>query len=69
MKTRNPKSKVRNSHVSLSALLLLGIVFASVRLHGAVEVYVTDYLAPQEKSIRPLGGTQTNVARLFVNGG
>jgi len=69
MKSRNPKSEVRRNGVRLSVLLLAGVALGSARLHGAVEVYVTDYLASQDKSIRPLGGVRTNVARLFATPG
>jgi hypothetical protein len=45
------------------------LALVDVRVHGAVEVYVTDYLAPQDKAIKPLGGFRTNVARLFATPG
>lgn len=64
MRIRSPKSQVL-----VPVRLLAAIVFAAARLHGAVEVYVTDYLAPQDKSIKPLGGIRTNVARLFATPG
>lgn len=64
MNTRRPKSKAL-----VPVRLLAAIVLAAARLHGAVEVYVTDYLAPQDKSIKPLSGIRTNVARLFATPG
>lgn len=48
------------------AIVLASLALFAARLHGAVEVYVTDYLAPQDKAIKPLGGVRTNVARLFA---
>jgi len=34
-----------------------------------VDIYVTDYLAPQDTSIQPLRGVRTNAARLFATPG
>ncbi|MBE3135286.1 MAG: hypothetical protein IMZ55_17610, partial [Acidobacteria bacterium] len=47
---------------ALAALLCLPAPAA----RAEVEIYVTDYLAPQEKAIRPLGGKPTSTARLFA---
>lgn len=52
-----------------AALVAAGVGLATPWLQGAVEIYVTDYLAPQVKSIKPLGGVRTNVARLFATPG
>src|SRR5512136_2054609 len=66
MRIRRPRSGVWRSGVFLVVRWLAALAFASARLHGAVELCVTDYLAPQDKSIKPLGGVRTNVARLFA---
>ena len=42
MKTRSLKFEVRRNGVRLSLLLLASVAFVSARLHGAVEVYITD---------------------------
>ncbi len=64
MNTRCPKSKA-----FLPMRLLAAIALATARLHGAVEICVTDYLASQDKSVKPLGGIRTNVACLFATPG
>ena len=69
MNLRDPKAKVPRIGVRLRVLLLTCAVLGSGPLHGAVAVYVTDYLAPQDKAIQPLAGVQTNVARLFATPG
>jgi hypothetical protein len=46
------------------ALLVLALCPALAR--AQVEVVVTDPLAPQEKSIKPLGGVATSTARMFA---
>jgi len=55
-----------NRPLSALAGAALALTLAAGPLHAAVELYVTDYLAPQVKTIRPLGGSPTNVARLFA---
>jgi len=73
VKTRGSNSATRMPRAvapSLLALAALGaLVLAAARLEAAVEVYVTDYLAPQVKTIKPLGGARTNLARLFATPG
>jgi hypothetical protein len=54
----------RSRVLGLLAILLPGLACASLR--AAVEIYVTDYLAPQDKAIKPLGGVRTNAAWLFA---
>jgi hypothetical protein len=55
-------SRRQPTHLATLALLSATVF----RLVAAVDLYVTDYLAPQEKAIRPLGGMRTNGARLFA---
>ncbi len=50
-------------------LLTLLLFLLALPLRAAVELYVTDYLAPQDKTIKPLGGKPTNIARLFATPG
>ena len=50
-------------------LAAIAVFFTAAPLNAAVEVYVTDFLAPQEKAIKPLGGKVTNTARLFATPG
>src|SRR5512139_3819975 len=59
-------------HTTLLPAVLLPLClggFAAPAARGAVDVYVTDYLAPQDKSVIPLGGVRTNAARLFATAG
>lgn len=59
----------RTSRTARLPATLASLALACACLHGAVEVCVTDYLAPQDKSIKPLGGVRTNLARLFATPG
>jgi hypothetical protein len=47
----------------------LVVLISALAAQAAVEVCVTDYLAPQQKTIKPLGGVRTNLARLFATPG
>lgn len=78
LQVRSPKLEVQDSRADLhgwprlpgktTAIWLL-LTLTVTPLRAAVELYVTDYLAPQGKSIKPLGGSVTNVARLFATPG
>jgi len=48
---------------ALVAAVLLGFAAAA---RAQVDLYVTDYLEPQEKAIKPLGGKPSSEARLFA---
>ena len=50
-------------------LALLLTALSPALLQAKVQLYVTDYLAPQEKTIQPLGGKASHVARIFATPG
>ncbi len=51
---------------TLAAIALLTFCHAAF---GDVDLYVTDTMAPQDKSIKPLGGKTTAVAKMFASPG
>jgi hypothetical protein len=84
VKTRNPMSEFRSdlrpgrrSGRKMAGrkikpwlgLLATVLLWAVAPVQAAIELYVADYLAPQEKTIKPLGGQATRVARLFATPG
>jgi hypothetical protein len=55
--------------MTMRSLLIALLIAASAGCRADVELYVTDYLAPQERTIKPSGGKPENEARLFATPG